>query len=71
MNIDPRTVRETQIRPVAGIWACGHCERRIQVIQDSAHEKIQPFICVCGTAMKPGEEHAHPDQDLQHKVVDD
>ena len=71
MNVHPRTVREQQIEPVAGIWACDNCGRRIQVIVDSEMPKKQPFTCVCGTPMKPGEEHAQPDKDLQNEVVDD
>jgi hypothetical protein len=62
-------VRESQIRPVAGIWSCGHCGRRIQVIVSSDHEKVQPFTCVCGTYMEPGPEHAH--QEELRKVIDD
>jgi hypothetical protein len=71
MNIDRKTLRETQVEPVAGIWACDNCGRRIQVVQDSEQDKVQPFICVCGTAMNPGEEHGQPDEDLQRSVVDD
>ena len=51
-------VRETQVRPVAGIWYCPNCGRRIQVITDSNVEEIQPFTCVCGNMMRPGEEHS-------------
>ena len=53
-----REVRQTQIEPVAGIWACANCGRRIQVIQEGDKEKVQPFTCVCGAAMDPGEEHS-------------
>jgi hypothetical protein len=42
-------VRESQIDPVAGIWACDNCGRRIQLITDSDMEKVQSFICVCGS----------------------
>jgi hypothetical protein len=54
-------VRDTQIDPVAGIWACDNCGRRIQLIQDSNVRKVQAFICVCGKEMRPGEEHATGD----------
>ena len=64
-------VVETQISPVAGIWACSNCGRRIQVITESDKVKVQPFTCVCGTAMDPGEEHTTPGPDLQNEVVDD
>ena len=53
-----REVQETQVQPVAGIWLCGNCGRRIQVITESATPKVQPFTCVCGTPMDPGDEHA-------------
>jgi hypothetical protein len=59
MSMDlEREVRETQVKPVAGIWVCHHCGRRIQVITETDHPKLQPFTCVCGTNMEPGEEHA-------------
>ena len=62
---------EVEIRPVAGIWACHNCGRRIQVITESEQEKLQPFICVCGVAMEPGEEHAVIDgEGDQSDVVD-
>jgi hypothetical protein len=50
-------VRETQISPTAGVWACDNCGRRIQVITGSDVEKRQSFICLCGSEMRPGEEH--------------
>lgn len=62
-------VRETQIKPVAGIWVCNHCGRRIQVITSSEHEKVQPFTCVCGTYMEPGPEHALEEE--REEVTDD
>jgi hypothetical protein len=52
-----RDVQRSQVEPVAGIWACPNCGRRIQVITDSEQPKVQPFTCVCGTPMAPGEEH--------------
>ena len=52
-----REVEETQVRPTAGIWACSNCGRRIQLITDSSQPEVQPFVCVCGTQMDPGEEH--------------
>jgi hypothetical protein len=65
-------VRATQVDPTAGIWVCRHCDRRIQVITESDHEKVQPFTCVCGTEMEPGEEHTAPGPDLQKgDVIDD
>jgi hypothetical protein len=59
------------VDPSAGIWACERCGRRIQVITDSEVEKIQPFVCVCGATMKPGEEHTVPDRDMQSRVIDE
>ena len=53
-------VREKQARPVAGIWACDNCGRRIQVLTESTVPKLQAFTCVCGREMRPGEEHATP-----------
>ena len=52
-----REVKETQVSPVAGIWLCNNCGRRIQVITESETPKVQAFTCVCGTPMEPGEEH--------------
>ena len=52
-----REVEETQIRPVAGIWACPNCGRKIQVLTESETPKVQAFVCVCGAQMEPGEEH--------------
>ena len=57
MESTQREVQQTQVKPVAGIWLCPNCGRRIQVITESAQEKVQPFTCVCGTPMEPGEEH--------------
>jgi hypothetical protein len=62
-------IEETQIKPVAGIWICNHCGRRIQVITSSQHEKVQPFTCVCGTDMEPGPEHALEEE--RENVTDD
>jgi hypothetical protein len=56
-------VRNTQVRPVAGIWLCPNCGRRIQVITDSDVPKRQSFVCVCGTSMEPGEEHTQVARD--------
>jgi len=53
-----REVRDTQVDPIAGVWLCDKCGRRIQVITDSDMPKKQSFTCVCGTTMTPGEEHA-------------
>ena len=66
-----REVGETQVSPVAGIWVCPNCGRRIQVITESETPKVQPFTCVCGTAMEPGEEHAQIGPDARTQVVDD
>jgi hypothetical protein len=71
-GLDPQEVEETQVKPVAGVWVCPHCGRRIQVITESEHEKVQPFICVCGTEMVPGEEHSPVMEANRHGgVVDD
>jgi hypothetical protein len=61
-------VRETQIDPVAGVWACDNCGRRIQVITDSDTAKRQSFVCVCGAEMRPGEEHAVIDETIDRRV---
>ena len=53
-----REVAATQVSPIAGIWACPQCGRRIQVITDSDVPKRQSFGCVCGATMEPGEEHS-------------
>jgi hypothetical protein len=63
-------IRDTQIKPTAGVWACQHCGRRIQVITESEHEKLQPYICVCGTPMEPGEEHSVLPEAIKSDVVD-
>lgn len=67
-------VKETQIDPIAGIWACDNCDRRIQVITDSEKPKKQSFICVCGSEMRPGPEHSVVDESIDdqidNKVVD-
>jgi len=56
-----REVGEKQAMPVAGIWSCPNCGRDIQVITESDVPKKQAFVCVCGTAMEPGEEHVEVD----------
>ena len=66
-----REVRETQVKPVAGIWLCPLCGRRIQVITESERAKVQPFTCVCGTPMEAGEEHSQVLDGDRSKVVDD
>lgn len=71
MNNSRDSSQGRQVAPAAGVWACDHCGRRIQVIQDAEHEKVQPFVCVCGSVMEPGEEHSRPDKDLQSRVIDD
>ena len=71
MNVDRRTIQEKQLDPVAGVWACHNCGRRIQVIADGDTPKVGPFVCVCGSDMLPGEEHGRPDKDMQRKVIDD
>jgi hypothetical protein len=65
-----REVREAQAAPIAGIWACDNCGRRIQVTEPSEHEKLQPYVCVCGVPMQPGEEHAVRES-ARSGVVDD
>jgi len=62
-------VRETQVKPVAGIWACDNCGRRIQVIMESTMPKKQPFVCVCGSEMRPGEEHATPEATVAEEMA--
>ena len=64
-------VRSTQGDPVAGIWACNNCGRRIQVITDGDKPKLQPFTCVCGAMMEPGGEHANEEADIPRPIVDD
>jgi hypothetical protein len=63
-------VRDTQVDPVAGIWFCENCGRRIQVITDGSLPKKQPFSCVCATRMIPGEEHTHPGPELGGSAID-
>jgi hypothetical protein len=65
-----REVRDTQVDPTAGIWFCQNCGRHIQVITDSDVPKRQPFVCVCGTRMTPGEEHATLEPDASQTVDD-
>jgi hypothetical protein len=62
-------VRKTQIDPVAGVWACDNCGRRIQVITESDVRKVQSFICVCAAEMRPGEEHAVVDERIDRRVA--
>lgn len=64
-------VRETQIDPVAGVWWCPNCRRKIQVITESETPKVQAFTCVCGVAMQPGEEHSRPVEPDAGTAVDD
>lgn len=64
-------IRETQLEPVAGIWRCPNCERRIQVMTDSDVPKVQAFVCVCGAKMEPGEEHTQPLQPDSGTAVDE
>ena len=64
-----REVRDTQVEPTAGIWVCQNCGRSIQLITESDVPKVQPFVCVCGTRMTPGEEHATLGPDTS-KTVD-
>jgi hypothetical protein len=75
MESQSQYVKETQIDPVAGVWACDNCGRRIQVITESETPKKQSFICVCGAEMRPGEEHSVVDESIDehvdNKVVDD
>ena len=59
----------TQVDPIAGIWLCDKCGRRIQEITDSHMPKKQSFTCVCGATMTPGEEHATLGRD-RGKAVD-
>jgi hypothetical protein len=61
---------DTEVRPIAGIWVCHRCGRRIQVITDGSIEQKQPFTCVCGEPMEPGLEHEPLLQDNNPNVVD-
>ena len=65
-----REVRDTQARPVAGIWACNNCGRRIQVIMESDVPKKQAFVCVCGAEMEPGDEHVTVGEDTSTVAED-
>jgi hypothetical protein len=56
-------VQRTQLKPVAGIWVCPNCGRRIQLITDSEVAKVKPFTCVCGAEMEPGDEHSEVGHD--------
>jgi hypothetical protein len=71
MSETQREVHETQVKPVAGIWYCTNCGRRIQVITESEMPKVQPFTCVCGRQMEPGEEHTPPIQEERQGVIVD
>jgi hypothetical protein len=62
--------QNAQVNPVAGIWICRRCGRRIQLISDGSIEKVQPFTCVCGNAMEPGPEHEQVLEDNNKNVVD-
>ena len=62
--------QDAQVDPVAGIWLCQRCGRRIQVISEGSIEKVQPFTCVCGNAMEPGDEHEPLLDDHNKNVVD-
>jgi hypothetical protein len=62
-------VREAQAKPVAGIWACDNCGRRIQVIMERTVPKKQAFVCVCGVEMRPGEEHATPEATVAEEMA--
>ena len=62
-------VSDTQVRPVAGIWACDKCGRRIQVIMESTVAKKQAFVCVCGAEMRPGEEHSTPEATVAEEMA--
>jgi hypothetical protein len=63
-------VRDTQVDAVAGVWICENCGRRIQVITDSEVPKKQPFVCVCGARMIPGEEHTTPGPEAGGTAID-
>ena len=62
-------VQDKQTRPVAGIWACDNCGRRIQVIMESTVAKKQAFTCVCGNEMRPGEEHSTPEATVAEEMA--
>jgi len=62
-------IEQTQVQPVAGIWACDNCGRRIQVIMESTVPKKQSFVCVCGTDMRPGEEHTTPQASVAEELA--
>ncbi len=67
-----REIAQKQVEPVAGIWNCPNCGRRIQVIVDSEVVKVQSFTCVCGTPMVPGEEHGQVIEEERRGIaVDD
>ena len=63
-------IRDTQIEPVAGIWICDNCGRRIQLITEGNKPKVGPFICACGTPMEPGEEHSQPVEPDKGTAID-
>lgn len=75
MESESSYVKETQIEPIAGIWACDNCGRRIQVVMEGEKPKVQSFICVCGAEMRPGPEHGVVDDtvdaNMKNPVVDD
>jgi len=65
----PEEQAEVQANPVAGIWACDRCGRRIQVIMEGTLPKKQGFTCVCGAEMRPGEEHVTPEATVAEEMA--
>jgi hypothetical protein len=66
-NRDPQTgaprkeLAETEVQgeaaSLASLWKCPQCGAQIQIIVGPQGPIKQPFTCVDGTAMVPGEEH--------------
>ena len=46
---------------IAGIWKCPDCGGQIQIIVAPETALNQPFICMCGAPMVPGEERDQTD----------
>jgi hypothetical protein len=41
---------------ISGIWKCPDCGGQVQIIVAPETALNQPFICMCGAPMVPGEE---------------
>jgi hypothetical protein len=44
---------------ISGIWKCPDCGGQVQIIVAPNTSLNQPFICMCGAPMVPGEERSN------------